>query len=127
MLAPQETIAQYAAAINAMSADDFVDCFAESCELHDPVGAPPARGHAGARAFFEGIAGLLATVRFSVNRAIQVNGDQAAFAWRMEATGRNGQTATAEGIDVFVFNAEGKILRSNGYWNPSPFVGPLLS
>jgi len=126
-MTPQhETIHAYAAAINALDADAFADCFAANCELNDPVGAPPSLGREGARAFFGAFAPLISKVTIRPGR-IYLNGDRAAFTWALEAVGRGGQFATAEGIDVFEFDAAGKIVRSHGFWNPGPFVAALTA
>jgi len=121
-----DTIHAYAAAITALNPDAFAACFAENCELHDPVGAPPALGHAGARAFFGAFQPLLKSIHLRAGH-VYLNGHEAAFTWTLEATGVNGKTATADGIDTFHFDAHGKILRSNGYWDPAPFVAALMS
>lgn len=126
MTRQHQTIHAYTAAINALDAEAFANCFAEECELNDPVGAPPARGREGARAFFNAFAPLLSRMNIRAGR-IFLNGDKAAFSWVMEAEGRGGQFATAEGIDVFEFDANGKIARSYGYWNPGPFVAALTA
>jgi steroid Delta-isomerase len=120
------SIAAYAAAIGSLSADAFAACFAEGCELNEPVGAPPVHGQEGAKAFYNGIAPLISKIEFRPG-TIHVGGDRAAFGWTIEAEGKNGKTATAEGIDVMEFDAGGKILRSWAYWDPGPFVGALMA
>jgi steroid delta-isomerase len=120
------TIQAYTRAINTLDADAFAACFAANCELNDPVGAPPARGHEGAKAFFGAFAPLLQSIRIQPGRVF-LNGGQAAFTWTIEAAGNNGKSATAEGIDVFEFDESGKITRSYGYWDPKPFVAALTA
>ena len=126
MTAQHQTILDYAAAIGRLDADGFVACFTADCQLNDPVGAPPALGHAGARAFFGAFAPLLASISFTPGQ-IHHNGLAAAFTWTIEAVGKGGQTATANGIDVMEFDATGKIAKSFGYWNPGPFVAALTA
>jgi limonene-1,2-epoxide hydrolase len=121
-----ETLHAYAAAISALDPGAFAACFAPDCELNDPVGAPPHRGQEGARAMLAGFEPLLASIRFQIGR-IHLNGRSAALTWSIEAEGKNGRTASAEGIDVVDFDEAGKIVRTNGYWDPGPFVGALTA
>lgn len=126
MPSAEQTIHTYAAAITALDTDAFVACFAPNCELNDPVGAPPSYGQDGARAFFTGFLPLLDSIEFRPVTIFAASGS-AAYSWVVEATGKAGQSARAEGIDVFEFDADGKILRSFGYWNPGPFVAALTA
>jgi len=116
----------YAAAINALNADAFSALFASGSEIHDPVGAPPWIGPEGAHAFLSQFVPLPDSCYLRAGK-IEINGDHAAFTWAMEATGKNGRTAAAEGIDVVVFDSAGKIDRSYGYWDPSAFVAVLTA
>jgi len=116
----------YAAAINAMDPEAFAALFAREAEIHDPVGAPPWKGPDGAREFLGQFVPVTETVYLRAGK-IEVNGNHAAFTWAVEATGKNGQFAAADGIDVLVFDINGKIVRASGYWNPGPFVAALLA
>lgn len=126
MVTAHETIRSYAAAITALDTDAFVSCFSSNCEVADPVGAPPVSGHEGARAFFSGFLPVLSAIEFRAGNVFG-GGNRAAFSWVAEATGKNGQIARAEGIDVFEFDESGKILRSYGFWDPGPFVAALTA
>lgn len=119
------TVHAYAAAVNALDPEAFASLFTADAELHDPVGAPPRLGPSGARAFMEQFLPLLHSVHLRAGE-IHVNGHNAAFTWALEATGKNGSTAAAHGIDVFECNAEGRIARTRGYWDPAPFVSALM-
>jgi steroid delta-isomerase len=121
-----KTVHAYCQAISTLNADAYVACFAADCELNDPVGAPPAHGQAAAREFFNSFLPLLTRIHFRAGH-IYVGGQQAAFSWTIEAEGKKGQFATADGIDVFEFNRDGKIVRNHGYWDPGPFVAALAS
>ncbi len=119
------TVHAYAAAVNSLDPAAFAALFAPDSELHDPVGAPPRVGPAGARAFMEQFLPLLRSIHLRAGE-IHVNGQQAAFTWALEATGKNGRTAAAHGIDVFEINADGQLTRTCGYWDPAPFVAALI-
>ena len=101
-------------------------CFAADCELNDPVGAPPAHGQAGAKAFFSGFLPLLSQASFRPG-PIHVCGTGAAFSWVIEAVGKKGQHGAVTGVDVLEFNAAGKIVKSMAYWNPGPLVAALTA
>ena len=114
------------AAINALDADAFAACFADGAELHDPVGAPPLAGPEGARAFMGRFAPMIASIYIRAGK-IHVAGESVAFTWALEATGKNGCTAFADGIDSMVVNGEGKLVSVHGYWDAAPFVAALTA
>lgn len=124
MIDHSATVRAYAHAISTLDVEAFVDCFASNCVIQDPVAAPPICGREGARAFFSGFLPLLATIRFEPG-AIYPGGSQVAFSWRIEATGKNGRTAVAEGIDAWELDGDARILGSKGFWDPGPFVAAL--
>jgi hypothetical protein len=44
----------------------------------------------------------------------------------MSVTARNGNTANAKGITVFIFNQEGKISETRAYWDDKKFLEQLV-
>lgn len=126
MTTQETTIHAYAASITALDADAFVACFSPNCRIEDPVGGPPATGHDGARAFFTGFLPIISSIECRVGK-IFATGNSVAFTWTMDARGAGGQTARVEGIDVFVFDQNGKILGSQGYWDAGSFVAALTA
>jgi steroid delta-isomerase len=121
-----QSVHAYMAAINLLDADAYAACFAPEAELHDPVGAPPLIGPDGARAFMAQFAPLLQAIYIRAGK-IYVAGNRAAFPWAMEATGTNGRTAAADGIDIMVFDGEGRIVSLQGYWDAAAFVATLTA
>jgi len=121
-----ETINAYAAAINSMNAEAFTACFAEDSALHDPANAAPFRGRSGAIAFFNQFEPLLESIHIAAG-PIHFAGNHAAFTWRLDATGKTGRTASAEGIDAIVFNEEGKIVTLHAYWDAGALVAALTA
>lgn len=121
----QTLIQQYFAAISsADKVEGTVACFAEDSTSYDPVGGPALQGHARLRQFFQGIADLFAEVELTAD-FISINGNEAAVKWTGRGVGKNNRTVTFEGIDVFEFNAEGKIQSLRGYWNPVAMLTQL--
>ena len=121
-----DTVNAYAAAINTMNAIAYVACFAPDSELYDPADGAAFYGHDGALAFFSQFEPLLESIRFTPGQ-VHLSGNHAAFPWRIEANGKNGRTASAEGIDAAVFNDDGHIVTLRGYWNAGPFVAALTA
>jgi steroid delta-isomerase len=122
----RETVADYFKAIRAMDADAWLATFAENAVSHDPVGAPPAEGHAALRQFFEGIAGAFETVEMFED-SVFIAGDSAAVKWTGRGTGKNGRNVIFEGIDVFEIGADNKIQKMWGYWDPSAMMSELMA
>ena len=121
-----DAVHAYAAAINSMSAENFTACFAPGGELRDPVNAPVWIAPEGTTAFYNQFLPIIEKVHFRAGR-IHVAGRQAAFTFVLEATGKNGAHATAEGVDIALFDEAGKIVRLDGYWEPGPFVAALTA
>ena len=121
-----DTIQAYAAAIKALNTEAFAECFATDSKLYDPANAEPFHGPAGAVAFFAQFAPLLESIQITPGQ-IHLTANHAAFTWRLEATGKSGRTAAADGIDAIVFNESGKIGALHAYWNAGPFVAALTA
>jgi steroid delta-isomerase len=120
----EKTIAAYFAATRAMDRDAWVRTFAEDGVTHDPVGAPPTKGHAALGKFFDGIIGLTEKVGLSEEHVF-VCGDRAAVKWTGRGIGKNGKSLTFEGIDVMEFDARGKIKSIHAYWDPTRLMAQL--
>lgn len=119
MPTPQETIAGYFAAIRRKDAAAWVACFAPDSVAFDPAHAPARQGRAAHRAFFEGVAGLFAELDFQAGEP-HICGDRAAVAFTARCLAHTGKSAEVAGIDVFRFDADGRILSVAGYWDPAP-------
>lgn len=107
-----------------MDREAWVAVFAKDGESHDPVGAPPHRGHAALRAFFDGIVGLTRTIGLYEDD-VYICGDRAAVKWTGRGIGKNGKPFQFEGIDVFEVDAHGQITRLNAYWDPALLMAQL--
>lgn len=125
-LSPIETtIHAYFAATRAIDREAWVRCFAPDGVSHDPVGAPPHRGHDALRAFFDSIAGAASTIGL-MEEQVYVCGDRAAIKWIGRGIGRaNGKPFVFEGIDVMHFDAQGRIKELHAYWDPAKLFAQL--
>lgn len=118
------TIAAYFAATRAMNREAWVATFAADGESHDPVGAPPTRGHAALGAFFDGLVGMTNSIGLHEDHVF-VCGAEAAVKWTGRGVGKNGKPFQFEGIDVFEIDAQGKIKRLFAYWDPPKLMAQL--
>jgi ketosteroid isomerase-like protein len=120
----EKTVAQYFDRIRALDAEGWVALFAEDAVTHDPVGGPPCRGRDDLRKFFNGISGLFESCDMRAEHTF-ISGNGAGVKWSARGVGKNGKTVTFEGIDAFVFNADGKIKEIWAYWNPGAMIKAL--
>jgi steroid delta-isomerase len=120
----EKTIAAYFAATRAMDREAWVRTFAEDGETHDPVGAPPTKGHPALGKFFDGIIGLSEKVGLTEEHVF-VCGNRAAVKWSGRGVGKNKKALAFEGIDVIEFDARGRIKRIDAYWDPARLMAQL--
>lgn len=120
----ESTIRAYFAAIRAMDREAWVATFAADAVTFDPADAPPTRGHAELRAFFDRITGLVKTIGLHEDHVF-VNGNEVAVKWTGRGVGPRGNDYSFEGVDVFEVDARGKIARVRAYWNPEKLLAQL--
>jgi steroid Delta-isomerase len=105
----------YVDGYNRNDREAVVALFAEHGELIDPVGAPAHIGADGIRTFWDGVREITENIEL-IPQEIVVCGEEAAMIFAIEArTGEAGMRMTA--IDVFEFDAAGKISRLKAYWD----------
>lgn len=123
----RNTLDLYFAAIAARDPQRIAAVFAEQSEIEDPVGGPIRRGRPEVAAMFAaGVAVLASHVEIVILAALP-SGASIAAHWAMTARGKAGRKVTAEGIDVLQVNAEGLIIRAEGYWDAAAFREMLAS
>lgn len=122
----ESTVKQYFAASRNSDnkVESMVSCFAEDGVSHDPAEGSARQGHAELRQFFQGIARLFQTVELQ-EEFISITGNEAAVKWKGQGISQNGTIVTFEGIDLFQFNAAGKIQSMRAYWNPAALLAKL--
>mgnify|MGYP000200351239 CR=1 FL=1 len=111
-------VADYFAAIGAQDEAAWVALFAPDAALHDPADAPPLVGETALRGFFRVARGAFAALDLRVENVFSC-GNEAAAGFSGEGVGRNGQAVRFEGIDLFAFDADGRILSVRGFWDPA--------
>ena len=119
-----QAINQYFTHLSNKDSEAWIQLFSLEAVSYDPVGNPPSIVHNDYQKFFE----LLNFYRQSetIPENIFVAGNEAAVKWKMSVTARNGNTANAEGITVFIFNQEGKISETRAYWDDKKFLEQLV-
>lgn len=120
----QQTVDAYFAAIRALDVEAWVACFASDCVSHDPVGAPPHEGHAGVRAFFEGIGGGFDAVELKPDATFTTPAG-IAVKWTGRGKAKTGKDVQFEGIDVFEFADDGTIRRLYAYWDAAAMAAQM--
>ncbi len=117
----------YFSAIAARDPQRIAALFAVDGEIEDPVGSPIRHGRDGVAGLFAaGVAALASHVEIKVVAALP-SGRSIAAHWTMTARGKAGREVRAEGIDVLHTDANGLIVRAEGYWNAAAFRQSLAA
>ncbi len=122
----EQAVAEYFSSLRAMDVDRWLNTFAPNAESHDPVGEPPHIGHDALRKFVTRMMSLFQVVSLTEDHVFIV-GNTAAVKWTGRAIGKNGQSASFEGIDIIECNDIGKITSLRAYWSPAPIKALLQS
>jgi steroid Delta-isomerase len=123
----KKTLDTYFAAIAARDPERIALVFAVDGELEDPVGSPIRHGRdAIAGQFASGVTALASHVEIKVLAAMPC-GNSIAAHWTMTARGKIGREVKAEGIDVLQVDAQGLIVRAEGYWSAAAFRQTLAA
>ncbi|MDP2832453.1 MAG: nuclear transport factor 2 family protein [Pseudomonadota bacterium] len=123
-LDPRTTIDTYFAALRRADRAAWLATFAPDGAAEDPAGTPAKRGHAELGAFWDGVAGALTRMDFHP-LSVHLCGDRAAVSWRAELAAGNDKSTVCSGIDLFEFDAQGRIAKLTGYWDPAAAFAAL--
>lgn len=104
----------------------WVALFADDASLGGPAHTPPVVGRAALGELFDGIAALFETVRFDIV-AIHVHGSFAVAEFKLATTGKNGRTATTDGMVAFAAGDDGRFTQVAGFWDPAPVFAAALA
>lgn len=110
----------YIDSYNAGDLDGIVNVFAADATVEDPVGTPVKRGHDELRAFFS--VGVEAGARLILDGPVRCADRFAAFPFHVELTW-DGAVTRIDVIDVFEFDAGGKVTAMKAYFGPGN-MGP---
>ena len=110
----------YVAAFDAADPEAAVALFAADATVEDPVGTPPRVGHEAIREFYT--FSMATGAKLHLQGPVRVGHDFAAFAFQVRL--KMGEAdATVDVIDVFRFDATGKVRTMEAFFGPSNFSG----
>ena len=107
---------EYLRALNAADLDAVCALYAEDATVEDPVGSEPHRGLAAIRAFYAG--SITMGLVLVLEGGIRAVANEVAFAFSVSLV-MNSQAMTIRPIDVFRFNAAGKIVSMRAFFGPA--------
>ena len=117
----RNSVAQYFKATRSGDAYRWADCFANNVTFEDPVGTPPVNNPKEILEFGKKFMSGFETVGLH-EEFVRVVGNEAAVRWTGRGLTKEGKQVRFEGINLFQFDREGKIIQLKGYWNPEQIV-----
>lgn len=108
-------VAAYVDGFARGDAEALTDLYAETATVEDPVGTPLIAGRAAIHAFYR--AAVARGIRLELSGEPHTAGDSVAFPFHVHRQ-RGGQDEIIEVIDVFRFDADGRIIEMRAYWGP---------
>ena len=109
-------VAAYVDGFERGDVDALAGLYAETASVEDPVGTAPILGRAAIADFYR--AAVARGIRLELSGAPRAAGDSVAFPFHVQRQ-RGGQGEVIEVIDVFRFDAEGRIIEMRAYWGPA--------
>lgn len=117
----EATIHAYVDAFAKGSADAVAELFAEDCIVEDPVGTPPHKGLAAAKAFYA--ESMKTGAKLTLEGPIRLAQDYAVFPFSVKVD-LGGTMHQIDVIDVMRFNEDNKIIEMRAFFGESN-VKPL--
>lgn len=107
----QKSVRMYVEAFDKADLNIIRNLFAEDAVQEDPVGSPPRRGMEEILEFYR--AGMAMGMKIRLTGKLRCAGSSVAFSFDGVM-----DKMTVSPIDVFDFNADGKIEYMRSYWGP---------
>ena len=111
-----KAVHKYLSSFEKKDLDGIMSLYAEDCWIEDPVGSERKVGREALREFYA--LGVDMGVRMTLESEIRIAGNEAAFAFRLEADTPEGRLSVRP-IDVMVFDDEGKVRSMRAYFGPT--------
>ncbi|MCA9503451.1 MAG: nuclear transport factor 2 family protein [Myxococcales bacterium] len=111
-----KAVHKYLSSFEKKDLDGIMSIYAEDCWIEDPVGSERKVGREALREFYA--LGVDMGVRMTLESEIRIAGNEAAFAFRLEADTPEGRLSVRP-IDVMVFDEEGKVRSMRAYFGPT--------
>lgn len=112
----ERRVEEYYRALNSLDAEEWISKFAPEGLVEDPIGAPEVRGHEALRGLFQQLQKSFATLDLQQD-FVSANPPRAAVKWTVRASTHQGLEAHFQGISVFDFDSEGRILEMRVFWD----------
>jgi len=109
-----ETVNRYLDLAANGGTDDIIELYASDATVEDPVGSEVHIGRQAIHGFYANLEGMK---RKSEMLSLRVNGNEAAYYWRLTVELGNGSGMHIEIISVMTFDDEAKITSMKAYWN----------
>lgn len=119
------TVASYFAANEALDVERFISAFAPDATFYYAGPVSPVSGPQAVRQVAEFSLAPFSALKATINHIFCVE-NGAAVSYTVQLTGKNGRTASSEGIDVMEIDSAGKITSIRFYMDPETLL-PLLS
>ncbi|MEP3725230.1 MAG: nuclear transport factor 2 family protein [Parasphingorhabdus sp.] len=119
MLTPehmQQTVDQYLSAINAGDMPAVMALYADDASVEDPAGTEPKRGNAILQFYRNAFSG---GAKVELTGPVRISAKAAAFPFRAEIAGPEGQLTVVEVIDIFEFDPDGKVAKMTAHFGPT--------
>lgn len=114
-------VAQYFEATRSNDAQKWASRFASNAIVEDPVGTTPINNSEEilelGKTFISGFETVGLYEEF-----IHVIGNEAAARWTGRGSTKDGKKVRFEGINIFKFDRDGKIINLKGYWSPDEII-----
>lgn len=111
-----QAVHTYLAAFEKKDLEAIMDLYSEDCWIEDPVGSERKVGRSALREFYQGAVNM--GVEMTLESEIRIAGNQAAFAFRLEADTPDGKLSVRP-IDVMTFDDAGKVTSMRAYFGPT--------
>lgn len=111
-----EAVHTYLSSFEKQDLEAILNLFAEDCWIEDPVGSERKVGREALREFYK--VGLSIGARMTLESEIRIAGNEAAFAFRLDAELPSGRLSVRP-IDVMTFDDDGKVTSMRAYFGPT--------
>lgn len=112
----EASVHEYLRALNAADLDALMNLFSADAVVEDPVGSAPREGLAAIREFYAG--SLTHGLTLALEGQVRTAGSEAAFPFSVSLN-YGGSPTVIRPIDVFRFDADGKIASMRAFFGSS--------
>ena len=111
------TIERYQSTFSADDQEGWLALFTDDAVLEDPVGSPAHQGRAAIAKFWDTVHARTERGTVRMTQGPAVCGLEAAWAFELDVTLRNGRRSVVEIIDHGTFTEDGRIRSIRAFWS----------